>query len=263
MIKKRLIFTLLYNEGKYCLSRNFKLQAVGDLGWIIENYDFDQIAYSIDELVVLNVSRSPTFDSDFQESIRRLARYCFIPISIGGGIRSLEDAYRALDIGADKIVVNTMLIKDNEGITRILEIFGSQFVVGSIDYKAIGSGNVVFAENGKRDSGSELVEFVRRIARLGVGEIYLNSIVRDGTGQGFDIETLKNVSDNVTIPIIAAGGAGRPDHFAEALRLPGVTGAATANLFNFMAGGLFDARKYLLDNGIPLAKWSLCEGPGK
>src|SRR5260221_5621172 len=135
MVKNRLLFTLLMQNGTYMLSRNFRLQAVGDLNWIKESYDFEAIAYSIDELVVLNVTRGDKNLEAFAEHVSELVQNCMIPIACGGGIRSMDDAFLLLDAGADKLVVNTALVKQPELVQELVTRFGSQCVVASIDYK--------------------------------------------------------------------------------------------------------------------------------
>jgi len=255
MVKKRLIFTLLYNDGMYCLSRNFKLQKVGDLQWIIDNYEFDRIADAIDELIILNVSEDKRYDDKFRTSVMKLSSYCFIPLSIGGGIRSVDDAYAALDFGADKIVVNSLLANDQDVVREIVSIFGSQFVVGSIDYRKSERGQTVYIGDGKVNTEIGLLEYISKVKSLGVGELYVNSIDKDGTGQGFDVDLLDAVSKSCTTPVIAAGGAGKPEHFYDVLKRDNISAGATANLFNFMADGFIDVRNYLKSERINLANF--------
>lgn len=255
MLKKRLIFTLLYRDGKFHLSRNFNLQAVGDLEWLKKNYDFENVMLYIDELVVLNVDRAGAISDHFLKSVRNLVKQFFIPIACGGGIKSISDAYNLLDAGADKIVVNSLMIEDRSVVDKMVEVFGSQFVVGSIDYKTVESQAVLFSRCGQNNTKIPLEDGIVIYENANVGELYLNSIQKDGTGQGFDFQTIKNISEKVRIPLIVAGGAGKPEHFENVFKIPHVDAAATANLFNFMSDGLKDVRTHLLENGIPLTNW--------
>src|SRR5205085_6663953 len=176
MVKNRLLFTLLMQKGTYMLSRNFRLQSVGDLGWIKEHYDFDAIAYSIDELVVLNGERGEKDVAGFCGNLAELVKGCFIPIAAGGGIRNLHDAFAILNAGADKLVVNTPLVKQPELVKSLVTNFGSQCVVASIDYKCAGDRTEVYIADGAENTGWTVDEAVANAERLGAGEIYLTSM---------------------------------------------------------------------------------------
>ena len=255
MINSRLIFTLLLQDGIYQLSRNFRLQAVGNLEWIKENYDFHAIASSIDELIVLNVSRYTKECQPFAEAIDDLVKYCFMPVAVGGGISSIADAHRIFHAGADKLVVNTALFQNPTLVKELVKYFGSQAIVASIDYKEVNKNKNVFISNGKIDTGIILLEAIEYVQTLNVGEIYLTSIDRDGTGQGYDLETLSQIERHVQVPLIASGGVGRYDHLVSGIVDAGVQAVATSNLFNFMADGLIEARRFMGEAGIDLASW--------
>jgi cyclase len=255
MVKNRLIFALLLNNGTYMLSRNFKLQHVGDLKWLKEHYDFNALALSIDELVVLNVARSDKTSITFTNALSELVEGCFMPIAAGGGINSIEKAYEMFDAGADKIVLNTTLVSDPDLIAALVRIFGGQSIVASIDYKLYNGRHSVFIENGSVDTGWSIEQSLQNAVDLGVGEVYLTSIDRDGTGRGYDIETLRRVVSTCPVPIIASGGVGRYDHLVEGINQAGVQAVSTANLFAFMADGLTEARDCIRSNGIDLASW--------
>ena len=255
MVKKRLIFTLLIQNGTYMLSRNFSLQSVGNLNWIKENYNFNAIAFSIDELVVLNVDRTEKDVNAFSEHLKELNKNCFMPIASGGGIRKIEDAYTLLSAGADKIVINTPLVTQPELVASLVKIFGSQCVVASIDYKKIGDKTEVFISNGSRPAGLTLEKATRLAEGLGCGEIYLTSMDRDGTGEGLDLELVKRIATNSKVPLIASGGVGKYGHFAEGILQGRAEAVSTANLFNFIEDGLSDARLTVQDRGIRMATW--------
>lgn len=255
MLKKRLVFALLWKNGKFCLSRNFKLQQAGDLMWIEKNYNFKVIAFSIDELVVLNVSRGDKEMTTFAAQVTELTRGCFVPLAAGGGIRSIDDAMLLLRSGADKLVVNTSLSRDPSLVSALAQRFGRQCVVASIDYRNVNGRREVFVENGAVATGMTVEEAVANAERLGAGEIYLTSMDRDGTGQGYDSEMLDAVAPTARVPVIASGGVGKFEHLAGWLSRPYASAAATANIFNFLGEGLREARTHIEDQGIPLAKW--------
>jgi imidazole glycerol-phosphate synthase subunit HisF len=256
MVKPRLIFTLLLESGSFMLSRNFTLQRVGDLDWLRESYDFDSIALSIDELVVLDVTRRQKDIDTLAQRVSDLAANCFMPIAAGGGILSMDTAYRLFAAGADKLVVNTALVKAPQFVRELVRVFGGQSIIASIDYRNVGGVNRVFVENGTVDAEKTLDEFAAHAAQLGVGELYVTSMQQDGTGQGYDLETLKELGRAVPLPVIASGGVGKPQHLLQGLREAGVQAVSTANLFNFIADGLAHARQFLISNQIPLPVWS-------
>ena len=260
-MKKRLIFTLLYEDGHFVLSRNFRTQRIGGIAWLNQNYDFSRVAFFIDELIVLNVSRGVPNHEDFCETVKEIARGCFVPISAGGGIRSLEDAQRLFESGADKVVVNRALYDDPQLLEDITSRWGRQCAVGSIDARTVGSTQSFFTANGQTE---ELVSAVRKVVRERmVGEFYLTSIDKDGTGQGLDLHLLEFFQslNSSRIPTILAGGAGKPEHLITALTHPDVGAVATANLLNFVGDGLKKARDRVADSGIELATWDISERP--
>ena len=257
MLKKRVIFVLLYDRGTFMLSRNFRLQKVGDLRWLKGNYDFSRIAFSIDELIILDVSRGDRDEEKFREHVRSLSGECFIPIAAGGGIRNIEHAKKLLYSGADKIVVNSLLAKDKDAITNIASKFGQQCLVASVDIKKTGNGFRCFVENGSTMLNTSLSEYLEDIMLLPIGELYLNSMDRDGTGQGYDYDLLDSLPIPMHIPIILAGGAGKDIHLIEGLNDSRVDAVGTAHLFNFVGDGLINARNSLYKIEMDLAKWDI------
>lgn len=256
MLKKRIIFTLLYDNGHFMLSRNFRLQQVGNLRWLKENYNFSHIAFYIDELVVLDVTRGPRDVVRFAETLRALTEGCFVPIAAGGGIRSLEQARHLLRSGADKIVVNTLLFEEPQKVREITSEFGQQCVVASVDIKtAVGGQGRVYISAGSRPLPGPAKDILICLNNGWVGEIYLNSIDRDGTGQGYDFSLLENLPTGFCLPVILAGGVGNARHLIEGFADPRVNAVATAHLFNFIGDGLQRARESLLAEGASLASW--------
>jgi imidazole glycerol-phosphate synthase subunit HisF len=253
VLKKRVIFTLLYDNGSFMLSRNFRLQKVGDLQWLKKNYNFSHISFFIDELIILDVTRSGRDEEKFYEHVRSLSEECFIPIAAGGGIRTLEQARRLLRSGADKVVINTLLAENSSVITKISKEFGSQCIVASLDVSLVGGKFIVLTNNGKVQWKSSINEALENLARMPIGELYLNSIDRDGTGHGYQIELLECIPNTFPLPVILAGGAGKYEHLSSGLAHKKVDAVATAHLFNFIGNSLKEFRIKLIDEGHNLA----------
>ncbi len=256
MLKKRVIFTLLFDNGNFMLSRNFRLQKVGDIRWLQNNYNFSSVAFSIDELIVLDVSRGSRNPKLFCDHLEALTEGCFIPIAAGGGIRSVDHARTLLRSGADKVVVNTPLFADPALIQRLAVEFGQQCIVASIDVCSNPEFKYqILSNNGTCHIEVSLENWLAKLVDCPIGELYLNSIDRDGTGQGYDMGLLDHLPKNLTIPVILAGGAGKFHHLAQGLDDQRVDAVATAHLFNFVGDGLEKARQGLIDLGFNLAKW--------
>lgn len=254
MLKKRLIFTLLYKNGSFLLSRNFRLQKVGNIQWLFKNYHFETISDAIDELIVLNLDDDENKIPEFLQILEEIVGHCMIPVAAGGQIRNMQTASALLAHGADKLVVNTACFEQPEFIRELVSCYGSQCIVASIDW-TYQDHPQVFSHSATLEQGL-LNDHLQHLAKLEVGEIYLNAIHRDGTGQGYDFDVLHTIPENWKIPIIFAGGAGHSSHLSQALENPLIDAAATANLFNFVGKGLGNARNELLRSGAPLAKFN-------
>lgn len=237
------------------LSRNFTLQKVGDLKWIQNNYDFNAIASSIDELVVLNVDREEKKSQKFSSVITELSRSCFIPLAAGGGINAIEDAFNILNAGADKLVLNSQFFFNKDLVKEIANTFGRQCVVCSLDYKIINGAMKIYTKNGKIEIESSIEEIIKNAYALGAGEFYLTSIAKDGTGQGLDCKYLEEFSLQTNLPVIASGGIGNYNQMKVGFDLKSIDAVSTANLFYFMEDGLIEARQFLIDNNVKLASW--------
>ena len=257
MLKKRVIFTLLHEDGHFFLSRNFRLQKVGNLRWLNSNYKFSQVALSIDELVILDVSRNGKNHDKFSDVIRSLAENTFVPLAAGGGVRNIEHARQILKSGADKVVINTMLFEEPNLVTEIASQFGSQSIIASVDckYDADKGDFIIYVDNGRRPISKSFRQALEYLQSLPVGELYLNSIDRDGTGFGYDMRLLQHLPERFKCPLILAGGVGKGAHLAEGLNQSAVDAVATAHLFNFVGDGLRDARRCLLQDDFDLAVW--------
>lgn len=235
-------------------SRNFRLQKVGDINWLEKNYQLQRISFSLDELIILDASKDKNIN-EFAKIVSRLTDNIFIPIAAGGGVRNMQDAEILFSNGADKIVLNSALINDNLLVQNITKKYGAQSIVASIDYKRKENVIEIFIADGSKKIDYNLVEYLDYINGLDVGEIYLNSIDQDGTGFGYDFETILSVQDYIYTPLIIAGGAGNAKHLLQGLQIDKVNAVATANLFNFVNDGFPKARKELLNNQINLPAW--------
>jgi cyclase len=252
-MKKRLIFTLLYEKGSFVLSRNFRTQKIGDINWLHKNYNFAKVASHIDELIVINISRDPEFDNHFRTTLSELLSGVFVPMTAGGGVRSLHDAETLFAAGVDKILMNYAIHHDIHLVGSLAEKYGQQAVVGSLDVRVIDGAHRVFSDKG---SVPESLETFQDIVGAGhIGEVYLNSIDRDGTGNGMDLSSLSVLGGSSPIPVILAGGAGKPAHISNAITSPVVNAVATANLLNFVGDGLRKTRVALRNAGVDLAQW--------
>ncbi len=256
MARKRLVFTLLYQEGYFWLSRNFRLQRVGDTSWLRSNYNFEHVAQSLDELIILNVDRNGANAREFIAAVEEVSLNCFIPLGLGGHINSLQDADLMISNGADKLIINTSIYRNPKLIKDLVSKYGSQAIVASIDFKLVDGTWKVYVDQGATEVDMSLVEYLQHVISLGVGELYLNSIDFDGTGQGYCLDILQVVSNISSIPVIISGGAGNKDHLLNALETNSIDGASTANLFNFIGEALPDARQYLITKGVNLSNWN-------
>jgi len=248
---------LLFQDGYFVLSRNFRTQRIGDIDWLQQNYDFSRVASFIDELIILNVSRASLSHAVFCDAVKQVSQGCFAPISAGGGIRSSEDAERLFNSGADKVVLNRAIYEDPQLIHDITAKWGRQSTVGSVDARKIGDSFGFFSEGGRTEHMATAVTSI--LEEKAVGEIYLTSIEKDGTGQGLDLE-LADFFQSINlakIPTIIAGGAGKPEHFVTAFCHQGVGAVATANLLNFVGDGLKRARDQISEAGVDLASWEI------
>lgn len=255
MVKKRLIFTLLYSEGSFMLSRNFRLQRVGDTKWLNKNYNFANIATAIDELIILNVSQDEHSITEFCEQVKLVTEGCFMPLALGGGINCPEHAHLMISAGADKIVINTALHKNPALVEDLIRHYGSQCIIASVDYRYTDGEFIVFIDHGKEQITQSLPNYLEQLANIGVGEIYLNSMDMDGTGQGYYLDVLSNLDNIEHLPVIMAGGAGNYNHLLAGIQHPKIDAVATASLFNFIGDGLPSARRHLINADIELAQW--------
>jgi cyclase len=248
MLARRIIPCLDVAGGRVVKGVHFEtLRDAGDPVAQAARYDAD----GADELVFLDIAASPEARRTTLEMVGRVADSIFIPFTVGGGIRSVEDAGAALRAGADKIAVNTAAARDPALVSRLAESFGNQCVVVAVDVKRIDGRLIVMVNGGREATALEAVEWSRRLEQLGAGEILLTSMDRDGTGLGYDLPVIEAVCSAVTIPVIASGGAGKLVHLAEALEA-GAHGVLAATIFHFRESSLPRARAYLRERGYPV-----------
>lgn len=249
MHTKRIIPCLDVNKGRVVKGVNFvNLMDAGDPVAIAEAYD----KAGADELVFLDITASSDARKTVVDMVRKVAEKVFIPFTVGGGIRTVEDFRAILREGADKISVNSAAIDNPRLISDAADKFGSQCVVVAIDAKrrADGSGFNIYKNGGRIDMGMDAVQWAINVERLGAGEILLTSMDCDGTKSGYDIELTRMISQNVSIPVIASGGAGTLEHFKNALTEGKADAALAASLFHFKELKINEVKEYLRREGI-------------
>ena len=257
MHTKRIIPCLDVNNGRVVKGVNFvNLIDAGDPVAIAEAYD----KAGADELVFLDITASSDNRGTVVDMVRRVAEKVFIPFTVGGGIRTVDDFKAILREGADKVSVNSAAIMNPQLISDAADKFGSQCVVVAIDAKrrADGSGWNIYKNGGRVDMGIDAVEWAMQADKLGAGEILLTSMDCDGTKAGYDIELTKIISENVSIPVIASGGAGTMEHFYDALDAGKADAALAASLFHFKELEIKEVKQYLRDRGISVRLFERC-----
>ena len=252
MIAKRIIPCLDIDKGRVVKGVNFiNLVDAGDPVEIAKAYD----KIGADEIVFLDITASSDGRKTAVDILHRASEQVFIPLTVGGGIRSVEDFRELLSAGADKIAVNSAAIKNPSLITEASVKFGAQCVVLAVDAKKNGSGSWdVYLNGGRVNTGLDAIEWIRRAVSLGAGEVLLTSMDKDGTKSGYDIELTKRAAESVNVPVIASGGAGRMQDFADVLTEGKADAALAASLFHFGEIEMKDLKEYLAARGIPVRR---------
>lgn len=249
MHTKRIIPCLDVNNGRVVKGINFvNLIDAGDPVAVAAAYD----AAGADELVFLDITASSDHRNTVADMVRKVAEQVFIPFTVGGGIRTVDDFKAILREGADKVSVNSAAIMNPHLISEAAEKFGSQCVVVAIDAKKTPDGYHIFKNGGRVDMGIDAIEWAMQANKLGAGEILLTSMDCDGTKAGYDIELTRLISENVSIPVIASGGAGKLEHFYDALTDGKADAALAASLFHFKELEIRQVKQYLKDRGVPV-----------
>ncbi len=255
MLAKRVIPCLDVHAGHVTRGVQFgraeagELRNVGDPVALAVRYN----AQGADEMVFFDITASAQGRETMVEVIERVADQCFMPLTVGGGLRSVDDMYTMLRAGADKISINSSALANPDLIRVGAEKFGSQCIVVSIDCKQVAPGQwEVFSHGGRKPTGREAVAWAQRAVSLGAGEIVLNSIDADGTKAGFDIEITRRISESVAVPVVASGGAGSLEHMAEVLLEGKADAVLAASIFHFGEHTVGEVKEFLAERGIPV-----------
>lgn len=249
MLAKRIIPCLDIRDGDVVKGINFVgIRKAGDPVELAKRYD----EQGADELVLLDITASHERRGTMIDIVRRCAKNIFIPFTVGGGIRSIEDMRSLLRAGADKVSVNTIAVKEPELISAARDAFGSQCVVVAIDAKRTDDSWNVYIKGGREDTGMDAIVWAKKVEELGAGEILLTSMDKDGTKSGYDIELMKELKDKLNIPVIASGGAGSLDDISSALRY--YDAALVASLFHYDELTVQDVKDFLRSKGIEVRR---------
>ena len=249
MITKRIIPCLDVRNGRVVKGVNF--EGIQDVASPVELAHFYNDS-GADELVFYDITASFENRSLFTDALKQVAGEIFIPLTVGGGINTLDDFDRVLKCGADKVSVNSGAINDPSLIERAAKKYGDQCVVLSMDIKRVDGKFHVFSKGGRIDTGIDALEWAKQGENSGAGELVVNSIDTDGVKQGFDIEMLQKISDLVTIPVIASGGAGKKEDFLELFRANCADAGLAASIFHFKEVDIMDLKRYLNNNNIEM-----------
>ncbi|MCC7165939.1 MAG: imidazole glycerol phosphate synthase subunit HisF [Rhodospirillales bacterium] len=248
MLKMRIIPCLDVKDGRVVKGVNFvNLVDAGDPVEQAKLYDRE----GADELTFLDITASHENRDTIYDVVARTAEQCFMPLTVGGGVRTVEDIRKLLLAGSDKVSINTAAVHRPEFVAEAAEKFGSQCIVVAIDAKKVGDGQFeIFTHGGRKPTGINAVQWAKRMAGYGAGEILLTSMDRDGTKQGFDLPLTRAVADAVTIPVIASGGVGNLDHLVDGIREGHATAVLAASIFHFGTYSIRQAKEHMKAAGI-------------
>jgi imidazole glycerol-phosphate synthase subunit HisF len=247
MLTKRIIACMDVRDGQVVKGVQFQqLRHAGDPGALARRYNVE----GIDEVVVLDITATLESRQALARTINAVAHEIFLPLTVGGGIRCEEDAAAAIEAGADKVSLNTAALRQPDLITTLARRYGSQAVIVAIDAKRREGGFAVYVRSGTTDAARDAVAWAREAEARGAGEILLTSMDRDGTKAGFDCEMTAAVSDNVDIPVIASGGAGSVDHFADVFTRGRADAALAASIFHYAESSVSELKQHLKAHGI-------------
>ncbi|MDY7096973.1 MAG: imidazole glycerol phosphate synthase subunit HisF [Pseudomonadota bacterium] len=248
-VRVRVIPCLDVADGRVVKGVNFvDLKDAGDPVEQARAYD----AAGADELCFLDISASHEGRGTLLDIVKRTAEVCFMPLTVGGGVRSVEDARALLLAGADKVAINSAAVARPELVSEIAERFGSQCVVASVDARRVADGKwEIFTHGGRKPTGIDAVEYAMKVAELGAGELLVTSMDGDGTKAGYDLELTRTIADRVSIPVIASGGVGNLDHLVEGVREGRASAVLAASIFHFGTHSIAEAHAALREAGLP------------
>jgi len=252
MLKVRIIPCLDVKDGRVVKGVNFvDLRDAGDPVEAATAYD----AAGADELCFLDITASHEQRGTILDVVRRTAERCFMPLTVGGGVRTLDDIRKLLEAGADKVSINTAAVKNRDFVREAADKFGRQCIVVAVDAKKVSAPGApdrweIFTHGGRNPTGIDAMEYAREAVNLGAGEILLTSMDRDGTRAGFDIALTRAIADAVEVPVIASGGVGTLDHLVEGVREGGASAVLAASIFHFGDHTISEAKQHMADAGI-------------
>jgi len=252
MLKNRIIPCLDVKNGRVVKGINFvDLQDAGDPVEQAKIYSDG----GADEICFLDITASNENRNTIYEVVKETSKKCFVPLTVGGGIRSVEDINKLLNCGADKVSINTAAVQDSKVVLESSKKFGSQCIVVAIDAKKNGNKWDVYTHGGRNNSGLDALEFAKIMEDSGAGELLVTSMDRDGTQIGYDIDLIKKISSIVNIPLIASGGVGNLDHLAEGIKKGNASAVLAASIFHYGTHSVIEAKEYLKSKGIPVRIW--------
>ena len=249
MLKNRIIPCLDVKNGRVVKGINFvDLKDAGDPIEQVKIYNDG----GADEICFLDITASNENRDIIYEVVEKTSKKCFVPLTVGGGVRSVDDIHKLLNCGADKVAINTAAVKSPKLVMESSKKFGSQCIVVAIDAKQIGNKWEVFTHGGRNNSRIDALDFAKKMEDSGAGELLVTSMDRDGTQVGYDIELISKISSNVNIPLIASGGVGNLDHLVDGINLGNASAVLAASIFHYGKYSIKEAKEYLDSKGIPV-----------
>ena len=249
MLKNRIIPCLDVKNGRVVKGINFvDLKDAGDPVEQAKIYSDG----GADEICFLDITASNENRDTIYEVVKRTSKKCFVPLTVGGGVRSIEDINKLLNCGADKVSINTAAVQNSKVVLESSKKFGSQCIVIAIDAKKKGKNWEIFTHGGRNSTGIDAIEYSKKMEECGAGELLVTSMDRDGTQVGYDIELMSKISSNVNIPVIASGGVGNLDHLVDGIKLGKASAVLAASIFHYGKHSIKEAKEYLDLKGIPV-----------
>ena len=249
MLKSRIIPCLDVKNGRVVKGINFvNLKDAGDPVEQAKIYSDG----GADEICFLDITASNENRETIYEVVKETSKKCFVPLTVGGGVRSVEDINKLLNCGADKVSINTAAVQNSKVVIESSKKFGSQCIVVAIDAKKRNDSWEIFTHGGRNETGINAIEFSKQMEENGAGELLITSMDRDGTQIGYDIELMRNISSIVNIPIIASGGVGNLDHLVDGIKLGNASAVLAASIFHYGKHSVLEAKQYLESKGIPV-----------